>query len=421
LFYRQGTRDAEKYWNDEAKKTYNDFKGLVKLDSDLKAAAAQAAEGAKTDDEKMAAIMSYVRKKIRYFLDSDVTQAERDDFIKKLPKDRDRNSSEILKSGIALADEMNVLVGAMAIQSGLDVRPVLVANRDEVAIDPKAIPERYFVDDVDIGMKSGDTWKLYNVSRKHLVPSMVPYEEEGMFAIVSDPKAALFIGVPVAPPESSIESRSAKLKLTPQGTLTGEVDEVFTGYSAEEYRIRFARQSPAQREEFLHDRLVRMFPDADITGLKIENVDDPNKPLQIAYHLEAPLFAQVTGKRILFHPNAFRRAQSTPFSASERRYPIEFPFAWKEVDMLNIELPAGFELENGDNPGSFDFGDPGAYKLTMTVAKNQGQNDKVSVVREFTFGAKGNIRFSPTVYPMLKKVFDEVHLRDTHSLSLKGN
>lgn len=162
-----------------------------------------------------------------------------------------------------------------------------------------------------------------------------------------------------------------------------------------------------------------MFPDADITGLKVENVDDPLKPLHVSYHMDAPYFAQVTGKRMLFEPNAFRRSQVSPFSASERRYPIEFPYAWKEIDQIHIEFPQGFELENGESPGSFDFGDAGLYKLSMSVRK--GAATELITSREFVFGAKGTLEFPATAYPNLKKVFDEVRLRDTHTLSLKGN
>jgi hypothetical protein len=240
-----------------------------------------------------------------------------------------------------------------------------------------------------------------------------------MFGVVSDPKAAIFISVPVSSPDLSIEKRTANLKLTSEGTLTGDVDESYSGFRAQEYRSRFSRQSAAQREEWVHDRVGRMFPGADVADLKIENVDDATKPIRIVYHLDASLFAQVTGKRILFHPNPFRRSQGTPFTASDRRYPIEFPHAWKEVDEINIDLPSGFELESPENPGSFEFGEPGSYKLSMGVKK--GPVAQLSVVRELTFGAKAKLRFDASVYPGLKKIFDEIQLRDGHTLSLRGN
>jgi hypothetical protein len=420
LYYRpNSTRDPQKYWTEEAKKTYNEFKGLLKPDAEQRAAATQAVADAKTDDEKIAALATFVRKRLRSIFDPEVTDAERTDFIKRLPENRERNSAEIFKGKFALSNEMNVLFAALASQVGLDVRPVLVANEREVTVDLTRLPERYFLDDVALGMKVGEGWKVFSISSRYLYPGMLDSEEQGMPAIVTDSKAALMITTPVTPPDLSVESRSAKLKLSDKGSLSGDVREGYTGYRAEEYRQRLARQSPAQREQYFHDRIVRMFPDAEVSGLKIENIEDSTQPVVVSYHMDAPFFAQITGKRIFFHPSPFRRSQAAIFSASERRYPVHFPFAWKETDQIQIELPSGFELENADNPGSFNFGDAGGYSLSMSLRK--GPATELVVSRELTFGAKASISFPASAYPTVKKVFDEVQLRDSHTLALRGN
>jgi len=162
-----------------------------------------------------------------------------------------------------------------------------------------------------------------------------------------------------------------------------------------------------------------MFPDGEVTAIKLENVDDASKPLAARYHLEAPRFAQVTGKRILFQPSAFRRSQASPFTAAERRFPINFPYAWQEVDDVHIRLPEGFVLDNADSPGGLDFGDAGSYRLEMRVAN--GAEPEFLLSRVFTFGNKGILFIEAKNYPTLKKVFDTVQVRDAHAISLKGN
>jgi hypothetical protein len=419
LYYRSGNDNPQKYWNDHAKKLYGDFKGLIKADAEQKAAALKAVSDAKTDEEKILAIILAVRARVKNFGDPEVTVAERDEFIKKLPKDRQRNSAEIFKGSVAFSSEMNLLVAALATQAGLDVRPAMIGNRNEGTIDPKTFADEYFADDVAIAIKAGDSWKFFDVTDKRLYPAMLPAEEEGMFAIVTDSKAPILTQTSVPAPEDSSEIRTAKLKLSAKGSLAGDVDEGYSGHRAEYYRSILSGKSAAQVQEWFHDRLVRMFPDADVTALKVENMDDSLKPFQVSYHMDAPLFAQVTGKRMLFEPNAFRRAQAAPFSASERSYSIQFPYAWKEVDQIHIELPEGFELDNADSPGGFDFGEPGSYKLSISVRK--GAATEIVTSREFVFGAKGVLLFPVASYPSVKKVFDEVRLRDTHALSVKGN
>jgi len=419
LFYREGgSRDPEKYWNDQGKKMYNELKSALKSSDDQKAAVTKAVAGAKNDDEKIAALISYVRHALRSVSDPQVSAAERAAFYKKLPNDRYRTSAEILKSGLASAEEMNVAFAGVAMQAGLDARPALVADRTELNFDPKLMSERYFLDNLAMAVKVGTSWKVFDVSRRNLTPGMLPWYEEGVYALVTDSKAPTFIRTAVSEPEASSDSRKAKLTLSVTGSLAGDVEETYTGHRAEQYRQELRLQSPAQREEWLHDRILRMFPGSEVTNLKFENVDEPAELLQASYHLDVPLFAQVTGKRILFQPSVFRRAQSAIFSATERHLQVEFPFAWKESDQIQIALPDGFELENAENPGSIDFGATGGYKLTLSL---KSPSRELTLSRDLTFGNQGRLVFAAETYPALKNIFDEVHLRDTHSLSLKEN
>ena len=39
-------------------------------------------------------------------------------------------------------------------------------------------------------------------------------------------------------------------------------------------------------------------------------------------------------------------------------------------------------------------------------------------IREFSFGREGMLVFPANSYPTLKKIFDEVQLRDRHTLSI---
>lgn len=419
LFYRESSeKDPDKYWNSEGKKAYRDLKDLLKASDELKSAAADAVSGVSQDEDKVTALVTLLRKRVRNLFDSDVTQAEREMYFAKLPKDRRRNSAEIFKSGIASPNEMNVVFAALAMQAGLEARPALVADRNEYVFNPK-LPERYFLDNTAIAVKLGDSWKVLEVSRKLLAPGMVPWPEEGMFALLTDPKAPMFIQTQVAPPEASVEKRTARLELSDGGSLAGDVEESYTGHSAEGLRGQIEGKSPAQREEWLRDRVLRMFPDAEVTAITLQNADDATKPLAARYHLEAPRFAQVTGKRILFQPMAFRRGQASPFSASERRFPVNFPYAWKEVDEIHIRLPEGFALDNADNPGGMDFGETGSFRLEMRIAN--GADQELQADRELTFGKKGLLFFQQQNYAALKRIFDAIQVRDAHTISLKEN
>jgi len=415
LLYRMGKRDdANKYWNDIGKKAYGELKSALKTNDEIKAATAEVTNGAKSEEEKTVALIAYLQKKLRNLFDASVTDAERAKYFASRPKDRDRTSAEIFKSGLATGDEMNVVFAAMALQAGMEARPAFVADRNEIRFNPQNMPDQYFLRNIDMAVKIGDGWRVYDVSQKRLAPGMLSWREEGVFALLSDPKAPQFIQTPLSPPEASVEDRTARLKLSTDGTLEGDVEESYSGHRAEDLRDDLEGKNTEQREEWLHERVLRLFPDAGLTAVQFANIDDAGRALQIRYHLSAPRFAQGTSKRILFQPVAFRRAIASPFTASERKFPVEFPYGYKEIDRLTIQLPDGFVLDNPETPASINLGELGGYKLSVSI-----QNRELKIARELMFGAKGFLFFAAKNYPAVKKVFDEIHTRDRYGLSLR--
>ena len=416
LHYQQGDRkDPDKYWNEVSKKDYSELKASLRSDNEIKSAAAEAVANAKSDDGKIAAIIGAVRARVRNLFDTEVTDAERQAYVKSLPKERLRTATEIYKSGIGTANEMNVVFAAMAQQVGLEARPALVSDHTQHLFHPKVTVDSYFLPNIDMAVKQGDTWNIYDVSTKLLPPGMISWREEGVYALIADPKAPIFIQTKYTPPEGSAEVRSAHLQLSPDGTLEGDVEESYSGHRGEEYRYELKGKSPAQREEWLRDRITKMFPDADVTELKIEFFGDPMHPLRAIYHLSAPRYAQATGKRLLFQSSPFHRAIVAEFSASERRFPVEFPYGWREFDEIHIQLPPDWALDNADSPARLALGATGFYENHLTIDKS---NELVSK-REFVFGREGALNFAAKDYPALKKAFDLIQVRDQHSLAMK--
>jgi hypothetical protein len=420
LYYRNGgpPKDPDTFWGDEGRQEYKRVKDLLRSSDELKSGAAEAVSGIAGDTDKVGALVSYLRKHVRNFSDPEVTSTERDQFIEKLPKDRQRNSAEILKSGMGTSDEMNVAFAALAMEAGLDARPVLIGDRESLVFDPKLM-DHYFLGHTVMAVKIDNAWKVFDVSSRWFAPGMVPWNEEGMYALVADPKSPTFVTVPLSAPEVSTDRRTARLELSADGSLTGDVEESYTGHRGEDYRRTVGTKSAAQREEWFKDRVTAMFPEADVTGIQVENANEAAKPLVVRYHLEAPRFAQVTGKRLLFQPFVFRRGQGSPFTASERRFTVEFPYAWMESDQVSMRLPKGFVLDNADSPGDLDLGKPGSYHVKLSVTKSA--DPELQITREFTFGNEGHLVYRAQEYAALKRAFDMIQVRDGHAISLKGN
>jgi hypothetical protein len=416
IFYsNQDHSDPEKYWSDVGREEYNRYlKPALKANGEIKQAAATATAGAKTDEEKVRALIRYIHKNLRDLFGPQVTEADRVRILKDMPKDRYRTSAETFKSGIGDADELNTLFMSMANSVDLEVRPALLGDREEIVFAPR-MTERYFLRHIDMAVNIGGNWKIYDVSARDLYPGMLSWREEGMQALLSDPKNPTFIAAPVAPPEASARVRTAKFTLSDQGSIEGDIELMYSGHTAQDRRSELEGDSGARRLERLKEELAKEYPDAEVSGARIENADDPESALSVHYHVKMEGYAQRTGKRILLQPFFFQRGLAPLFAASERKFPIYFPYAWEEHDVVTFELPAGFSLDNADAPGPLSFGAPGSYSVRLATRGGH----QLILTRDFVFGKGGRIFFEAGNYPQLKTIFDEIHRRDDHTISLK--
>jgi hypothetical protein len=97
IFYTTDSkRSLDKYWNEVGKNTYSRYlKPAIRTNDDLKAATAQAIAGANTDDEKITALIRYIRANVRDLFGDKVSDLERAKILKDMPKERYRTSVEV--------------------------------------------------------------------------------------------------------------------------------------------------------------------------------------------------------------------------------------------------------------------------------------------------------------------------------------
>ena len=199
------TREPEAYWDDIGRKEYRRIHQTLKPSDEMKKAAAEATSGAKSDEEKVVGLLRYLRAHLTDLWDSKVDRATRNAVLEKIGKGP-RTTADVFKSGIGTADEMNGVFAAMAGTLGLEARPALVASKNEMTFRPQMMT-RYFLNHVDMAVKLGDQWRVFDVSTRRLPPDMLSWTEEGVYALISDPKKPVFIETPTAEPSRSQSAR----------------------------------------------------------------------------------------------------------------------------------------------------------------------------------------------------------------------
>ena len=414
VFYKRSTDDRsnpDKYWSELGKYFYDQTKSLIKPNDDVKKMAASLVADAKNDDEKLERLFDFCRTKIKN-VSLDSSGLSSDDRAKL--KDN-KNPGDTLKRGMGYSADIDQLFAALANASGYDARIVLAPDRGDIFFD-KNTPASYFVKPMNIAVKVGDNWKFFNPGYPHLPFGMLRWQEEGQQSLITDPKAPVWVETPMSGTDKSLAKRSAKLKLTDDGALEGDVRIEYTGQFAIERKMEIDEESETQREDDIKEEIKGQMSSAEISNIKVENVMEYNKPLVYTFHIRVPDYAQRTGKRLFLQPAFFQHGKGPLFATNDRKYPIYFHYPWSEEDTVNIELPKGYAFDNADAPAPFGSGKISDYKVTIQVAKD---GSFLIYKRNFFFGGDSTILFPVTSYSPLKGYFDMLHKEDNHSLALK--
>lgn len=408
VYYSPDVKKAPtEFWKEEGKRLYEVYKGDMKVNDDIRRAATESVGDASTPEQKLERLFNFCRTKIKNVTDdaSGLTA----DQLEKLKENK--SPADTLKRGYGSGPDINFLFAAMASAAGFEARYVKLGDRGRKFFDPN-FTDTYFMGAYNIGIKLGGQWRFFDPGSTYIPFGMLRWQEEGISALLADPKEAQLIETPLSPAEKSKKARKAAFRLTEDGTLEGEVRIEYTGHFAVEMKEDNDDETPQQREKKLSDS-VKGRIGAELTDIKVESAAGPLKPFVYSYKVKVPGYAERTGKRLFLQPAFFQKGIAPVFPSSTRRQDIYFHFPWMEEDYIEIALPDGFTLDNAEAPGSHDFGTAGSYETSLGVTKDQ----KILVYkRKFKFSA---LMLPKANYSAIKGAFDAIHQADNHALTLK--
>lgn len=407
----EGNLPPDKYWPKYGKERYDEYKSVLKVSDDVRSAAAQAIGDATTPDQKLERLYAFCKEKIKNVDNetSGVTAEER-------AKVRENKvPSDTLKRGMGTGEDIDMLFTALAIGAGFDARVVRIADRSRTFFNPD-FPNGYFLRSWDIAVRVGDQWRFFDPSSSYVAFGMLRWQEEGQKALLLDPKEPLWLETPNSAPQKTKEKRLAKLSLSEDGTLEGDVRLEYTGHFAVEKKAQNDQDSADKREESLREAIKAQMSTAEVSNVHIDNVTEPFKPFVCTYHVKVAGYASSTGKRLFLQPAFFEHGIGPLFDSSARRYPIYFHYPWSEEDEVQIALPQGYALDNPDAPAPFKSPPISEYLPSAAITKD---GKTLIYKRSFFFGGGGNIMFPVSSYNQLKVFFDNLHKQDNHTITLK--
>ena len=416
LYYSNDTKgNSNDFWSRAGgyiARSY-DIKDTLKPGKDLKSAAAEITTGATTDDEKLAKIFEFCKTKVKNITyDASLTDDQKDDIKPS------KSASDTYKKMQGTSGDINELFASLATAAGFEARLAFGGDRSQKFFNINQAHES-FIHFSSTAVKVNNRWKYFDPGNLFTPYGMLPWNEEDTSVLLLGYKDYLTTETPLSGTDKSAAKRTGKFKLLDDGTLEGVVKIEYTGQLSYLHKVDNYDKSAAKREEDLKDEIKKQMSAAEISGISIENVTEPEKPFVYQYKIRVPNYAQRTGKRLFLQPGFFEYGKSPLFSTADRKYNVFFHYPWSEVDDVQIELPKGFSLDNADSPALLT--DPQKISLLDINISVDNSTNTMIYKRKFYFGGGNFTLFPKTAYPALKNLFDEFNKSDTHTITLKQN
>jgi len=289
---------------------------------------------------------------------------------------------------------------------GIDANPMVLSTRDNGQLPPYSVSLdrlNYVVAHVVIGEKT----YLLDATEDCLPLGMLPERTINGRALVVKKESEEWIDL--APQKKNKSVSLLNLKLTTEGTLKGKWGKTSFDYGALNQRNHY--KSFNSEDEYLKS-MESKYLGLSVENYKLTSLDSIQKPLQEEFTITLKNRVTKTNNQLYINPILFDKYTENPFKAEQRVFPVDFTTPLDRTQILMLELPTGYSIEQ--LPKNIKMGLPdntASFQMTSTIIEKNVQ---------FLF--KLNINkpvFYQPEYLNLKAFFDELVKKQSEMLIIK--
>jgi Domain of Unknown Function with PDB structure (DUF3857)/Transglutaminase-like superfamily len=186
-----------------------------------------------------------------------------------------------------------------------------------------------------------------------------------------------------------------------EGNLLMQTDNFYQAECSDDLHMRIHAYSKEDQLKFLKKSLD--IPHYDIGSFSYAETRERIPSIRENLQVNAPGYAQITGKRLFVYPNICNRWDNRLAEDSTRLYAVDLVEDRTETDSVKIKLPAGYTPESIAKP--FLIQTPyGNYSASITIA-----GDEMIYYRKLSLN-KG--RFPATEYSKLVQFYEQLFKAD---------
>ncbi len=202
---------------------------------------------------------------------------------------------------------------------------------------------------------SGRRYLIFDPTWEKTAFGQLEHNLQGGYGILMEGAESQVIQLPVLSPELNRVRRSASFHLSPDGSLNGTVTEKRFGDLSERQRDLYLSGSAKDQAESLDRVLARDLPAFTVSEVKTADAALLNKDLTTTYTIRADRFAKSVGPLLMLRPRVLGTEDLYP-DRRPRHTPIDLKETLRASDDFDIELPAGYTVDELPDPVKLDVG-----------------------------------------------------------------
>lgn len=298
--------------------------------------------------------------------------------------------------------DINMLLAAMLKNIGFEVHPVLLSTRDHgYASETYPIMDKFNY--VVVQAIKGEKKYLLDASTPNIGFNCLPLEcYNGTGRVIADLPVLVHLS-----PDSLKETKTTVVFMMNEG------DHLSASYSEqmglqESQRIR-TRLKSEKDEDFFKDIKKSYSMEVELSNTEIDSLKTPEQPVAIKYNLSITPGSEDI---IYFNPVLGNTYKENPFKAAERLYPVEMEYCTNETYILNMEIPAGYVVDEMPKSARVMLNeDEGMFEYMIAKSGNNIQLRCRTILNKATF--------EPEDYATLRDFFAFIVKKEAEQIVFK--
>jgi hypothetical protein len=188
------------------------------------------------------------------------------------------------------------------------------------------------------------------------------------YGLMVDENGGRLVKTPRYGLKENLQLRQVKAKLDEEGSLAIRAHSIYRAELEDPFHNLINYRTKDKVKEYLHEHFD--FGTYDVNSFDYQENKSDLPSVDEELDIFASNYATITGKRVFITPNLMTKSRRRLMDNEERKFDIVLKNEFRDIDSVEIELPAGYEAES--MPSEVTLSDKfGKYKSSVKLSGNK--------------------------------------------------